>query len=138
MHNGSLDTQTAYPNWRTRIIALLTNFVTRAPKTVVICAVLLSLISAWYAAKNLTLDANTDSLISPDRPFMQKYTAYCKEFGDLEYLYVAVDAKGNPTAANHYRLGRTSHEVGQQRDDSRSPVWICRLGIERTVMHEGS
>ena len=99
MHNGSLDTQTAYPNWRTRIIALLTNFVTRAPKTVVICAVLLSLISAWYAAKNLTLDANTDSLISPDRPFMQKYTAYCKEFGDLEYLYVAVDAKGNPTAA---------------------------------------
>ena len=99
MHNGSLDTQTAYPNWRTRIIALLTNFVTRAPKTVVICAVLLSLISAWYAAKNLTLDANTDSLISPDRAFMQKYTAYCKEFGDLEYLYVAVDAKGNPAAA---------------------------------------
>ena len=99
MHNGSLDTQTAYPNWRTRIIASLTNFVTRAPKTVVICAVLLSLISAWYAAKNLTLDANTDSLISPDRAFMQKYTAYCKEFGDLEYLYVAVDAKGNPAAA---------------------------------------
>ena len=30
---------------------------------------------------------------------MQKYTAYCKEFGDLEYLYVAVDAKGNPAAA---------------------------------------
>jgi uncharacterized protein len=99
MHNGSLDTQTAYRNWRTRIIASLTNFVTRAPKTVVICAVLLSLISAWYAAKNLTLDANTDSLISPDRAFMQKYTAYCKEFGDLEYLYVAVDAKGNPAAA---------------------------------------
>ena len=99
MHNGSLDTQTPYPNWRTRIIALLTNFVTRAPKTVVICAVLLSLISAWYAAKNLTLDANTDSLISPDRAFMQKYTAYCKELGDLEYLYVAVDAKGNPAAA---------------------------------------
>lgn len=99
MHNGSVDTQTAYPNLRTRIIASLTNFVTRASKTVVICAVLLSLISAWYAAKNLTLDANTDSLISPDRAFMQKYTAYCKEFGDLEYLYVAVDAKGNPAAA---------------------------------------
>ena len=99
MHKGSVETQTAYPNWRTRIIASLTNFVTRAPKTVVICAVLLSSVSAWYASKNLTLDANTDSLISPDRAFMQKYTAYCTEFGDLEYLYVAVDAKGNPAAA---------------------------------------
>ncbi len=99
MHNGSVDSQTSNFNLRTRIIASLAKFVTSAPKSVVICAVLLSLISGWYASKNLTLDANTDSLISPDRAFMQKYSAYCQEFGDLEYLYVAVDAKGNPAAA---------------------------------------
>ncbi len=99
MHNGLTERHNEYPNWRTRIIAWLINVVTGSPKTVVICAVIVSAISAWYASKNLILDANTDSLISPDRAFMQKYAAYCKEFGDLEYLYVAVDAKGNPAAA---------------------------------------
>ncbi len=99
MDNDLLPPHEADSNFRTRMIASLAEYVTRAPKTVFFCAVLLSVLSAWYALENLKLDANTDSLISPDRAFMKTYREFCREFGDLEYLYVAVDARGNPAAA---------------------------------------
>jgi len=82
-----------------RCIERLIDLVMAAPKAVVICAVVLSALSAWYALDKLQLDANTDSLISPDRPFMVDYREFIREFGDLEYLYVAVDARGHPAAA---------------------------------------
>src|SRR6185436_19157235 len=47
---------------------------------------------------HLPLDANTDSLISRDRPWMKQYLAFLKDFGDLEYIYVVVDTKGNRDA----------------------------------------
>lgn len=60
---------------------------------------LISALLGWIAVQRLTLDANTDSLIRSDRPFMKEYQAFLAEFGDLEYLYVAVDSKGNSAAA---------------------------------------
>lgn len=85
--------------WRVSIISHIANLITRAPKRVVSVAILFSALSGWYGATHLTLDANTDSLISPDRAFMQTYRSFMREFGDLEYLYIAVDARGNPSAA---------------------------------------
>lgn len=45
--------------------------------------------AAW---RWLALDADTNSLIAADRPFMRLYRAFLAEFGDLEYLYAVVDA----------------------------------------------
>ena len=85
--------------WRNRFISRLTGSVMTYPKIVVVCAVVLSVLCGWYSLRHLQLDANTDSLISPDRAFMVGYRDFMKEFGDLEYIYVAVDSRGNSTEA---------------------------------------
>jgi predicted RND superfamily exporter protein len=64
------------------------------PRLVVAIGLVSAAIAAWLGARNLTLDADTNSLIDPDRPFMRDYRAFLGEFGDLEYLWVVVDAKG--------------------------------------------
>lgn len=77
----------------------LAALVTGWPRSIVVATIVLSALSGLYAQRNLTLDANTDSLISPDRAFMRTYREFMHEFGDLEYLYVAVDARGHPQDA---------------------------------------
>ncbi len=45
------------------------------------------------ASRSLALDADTNSLIGADRPFMRLYRTFLDEFGDLENLYVVVDSR---------------------------------------------
>lgn len=49
----------------------------------------------------MRLDANTDSLMGSDRPYVAEYSRFLREFGDLEYAWIVVDAKGNPGQAEH-------------------------------------
>ncbi len=74
-------------------------FIARRPAAIVACSLVVSAVMAWIANGWLTLDANTDSLIRSDRPFMVLYRSFLKEFGDLEYVYVAIDSKGDRIAA---------------------------------------
>ncbi|MSR69531.1 MAG: hypothetical protein EXS17_04215 [Phycisphaerales bacterium] len=85
--------------WRAKFLNQLAEFITGWPRSIVAATLVLAALSAIYAGRHLTLDANTDSLISPDRAFMRTYREFMREFGDLEYLYVAVDARGNPESA---------------------------------------
>ncbi len=50
--------------------------------------------AAW-----VRLDANTDHLISPNRPFMKRYEAFKERFGDLERIWVVVDGGDEAAAA---------------------------------------
>ncbi len=85
--------------WRAQLVRRVADLATGWPYSVIVATLAISMLSALYASRNLTLDANTDSLISIDRPFMQRYREFMREFGDLEYLYVAVDARGDPEMA---------------------------------------
>lgn len=76
----------------------LATLVLRRPWTVLVASILLALAGGVYGFLRLPLDANTDSLISRSRPWMQLYLGFLKEFGDLEYLYVVVDTKGDRPA----------------------------------------
>ena len=69
------------------------------PRSLVLVAVLLSMLGAGLAAKKLQLDADTNQLIAEDRPFMPEFLGWLAEFGDLEYLYVVVDPRGDEPAA---------------------------------------
>ena len=51
------------------------------------------------ASTRLQLNADTDSLIGLDRPFMKDYQAFLARFGDLESIWVAVDADGDDSLA---------------------------------------
>jgi uncharacterized protein len=76
----------------------LADLVERRPWTILILSALLALVAGLYGVMRLPLDADTNSLISRDRPWMQRYLAFLDEFGDLEYLYVVVDTKGDRAA----------------------------------------
>jgi len=65
------------------------------PWTVIVLSLVLGAAGAVFGWFRLPLDANTDSLIARDRPWMKGYLGFIKEFGDLEYLYVVVDTKGD-------------------------------------------
>lgn len=62
---------------------------------IVLAATLVSVLSGWYAAANLRLNANTDDLIAKDAPFAADYRAFLNEFGDLEYIYAVVVHNGD-------------------------------------------
>lgn len=62
------------------------------PIAIVVVSALLAIAGATFAWRSLALDADTNSLIGSDRPFMQLYQSFLDEFGDLERLYVVVDA----------------------------------------------
>ena len=84
---------------RIRILNGVAAFVLRAPLTTLIVSVVLAIVCGIYAATTLQLDSDTDSLIAPDRDYLQSYRRFLDEFGDLEFIYVVVDAAGNPDAA---------------------------------------
>ena len=84
---------------RDRLLANLAEFIWRRPWLVVIVAAVLAGLCAIYAATTLRLNANLDDLIAPDRPYMQDYRRFLQEFGDLEYIIIAIDAsKDRPRA----------------------------------------
>lgn len=62
--------------------------------TIIAICVIIAIVCGYYAAREMTLDANTDDLISRNRPFMKDYIRFTDEFGDLEYLYVVVANNG--------------------------------------------
>ncbi|MFM7260842.1 MAG: MMPL family transporter [bacterium] len=69
----------------------LAQWVTMWPRLTVAAAAVLAVLGAWLGMFHLALDSDTDSLIAPERPFMQEYRAWQKEFGDLEGVVIAVD-----------------------------------------------
>ena len=72
--------------------------VLRRPAWVIGVAIALAVFGGWLAGSRLVLDADTNHLIAPDRPFMAGFEAWLAEFGDLERLVVAVDAPDEPSA----------------------------------------
>ncbi len=78
---------------------VLGQWVTAWPRLTVAVAAAFAVLGAWLGMFHLALDSDTDSLIAPERPFMQEYRAWQKEFGDLEGVVIAVDPKGDARAA---------------------------------------
>jgi len=72
---------------------------TRAPGAVLSVAVVAAAVGGWLGALHVPLDADTNALIGPDRPFMQRYQAFLDEFGDLEDMIVVIDPLGTDALA---------------------------------------
>lgn len=73
------------------IASLAASWSTTRPRVTLAIALVLALVGGWLGAFHLPLDADTNSLIAVDRPFMQRYRAFLQEFGDLEEMIVVVD-----------------------------------------------
>jgi uncharacterized protein len=84
---------------RDRLLAASAHLAGRWPKSVLAVALVLAVASIWLAATRLVLNANTDDLISPERPYMQRYRRFLEEVGDTEFIYVVVAHDDAPAAA---------------------------------------
>lgn len=89
------------PALRQRLIESLTAFIVRNPIKVVVGCVLLAGVAMLWSWDRVKLDANTDSLMGNDRPYVAEYRRFLQEFGDLEYVWVVVDTKGHMGQAQH-------------------------------------
>ena len=72
---------------------------TRAPRSVLGISVIAAMVGGWLGALHVPLDADTNALIGPNRPFMQRYQAFLDEFGDLEDMIVVIDPLGTDPVA---------------------------------------
>lgn len=77
----------------------LANLVLSRPRTIVLIGIVLAVAGAVAGVSGVRLDADTDSLISPTRPFMKDYEAFKARFGDLERIWVVVDASDDKARA---------------------------------------
>ncbi|MCH2143162.1 MAG: MMPL family transporter [Phycisphaerales bacterium] len=77
----------------------LARLIIRHPWWVLVLGALMAVGGAIAGAAWVRLDADTDHLISPHRPFMQRYEAFKERFGDLERIWVVVDSGDDPAAA---------------------------------------
>ncbi|MFO0962984.1 MAG: MMPL family transporter [Phycisphaerales bacterium] len=93
---------------RHRIIDALAAWITARPIAVVVGALLMAGALAAWSWDRVKLDANTDSLMGTDRPYVAEYMRFLKEFGDLEYAWIVVDARGTDGQAH---LGQAQRAV---------------------------
>jgi len=84
---------------RERVCDAIAEAVLRGRWLVLAVAALLAAAGAALAITRLQLDADTNSLIEPSRPFMQRYRSFLEQFGDQEHIYVAIDSRGDADAA---------------------------------------
>src|SRR5438552_6477582 len=52
----------------------------------------MAIVSVVYALQSLTFATSTRSLLPPGRPYVERYTQYEREFGDLDSIAIVVEA----------------------------------------------
>ena len=70
------------------------------PKWIIAALAVATLACASVSVKYLKLDADTDSLIGEDQPFLKDWRRFIHDFGDLEYVIAVVDPRGDAPAAD--------------------------------------
>ena len=88
------------PSIPTPSLGALGRLIERRPLGLVFLATILAIAGAVLATTRLVLDADTNHLIAPDRPFMADFEAWLDEFGDLEAAYVVVDGHEDDDSAD--------------------------------------
>src|SRR5580704_9777225 len=103
----------------TRSIIWVVGFCARHSWSVIVVALALAVGSAVYTARNYTIDANIDDLMSPHLDWRQREITYHQEFPQsTQLVLVVVDA---PTAEKTDAAAQAlAHELGQRKDLFRS------------------
>lgn len=70
------------------------------PKWIIAALTVAALACAGISFQYLKLDADTDSLIGEDQPFLKDWRRFIHDFGDLEYALAVVDPRGDAPAAD--------------------------------------
>jgi uncharacterized protein len=68
------------------------------PVATVLLAILMAVVSVVYALQYLTFATSTRALLPPGKPYVERYTQYDREFGDLDSIAIVVEAPSLPEA----------------------------------------
>ena len=85
---------------RHALLDRLAGAICAAPGRVVLALLAAAALAGAWSADRVRMDANTDSLMGDDQAYVRAYKGFLREFGDLEYAWVVVDATG-PDGARH-------------------------------------
>ena len=58
----------------------------------------MAVVSVVYALQYLTFATSTRALLPPGKPYVERYTQYDREFGDLDSIAIVVEAPSLPEA----------------------------------------
>jgi hopanoid biosynthesis associated RND transporter like protein HpnN len=81
-----------------RALGLLVRVSCAFPIVTVVLASLLTAFSLWYAANHLGLATSTRALLPQGLPYVERFTEYDREFGELDDLVIVVEARSLPEA----------------------------------------
>jgi hopanoid biosynthesis associated RND transporter like protein HpnN len=108
------------------------------PVTTVLIAVVLAALSVVYALNSLTFATSTRSLLPPGRPYVERYTQYEREFGDLDSIAIVVDAPSLPEAtlyanrlvrqlrADNVPLKRIAYRIDPKQFEGRGLLYLSK------------
>lgn len=85
---------------RVRAMDWLYATIAARPKWIIAALTVAALACAGISFQYLKLDADTDSLIGEDQPFLKDWRRFIHDFGDLEYAIAVVDPRGDAPAAD--------------------------------------
>jgi hopanoid biosynthesis associated RND transporter like protein HpnN len=86
-----------------RLLRRIAHVATVRPAWTLIVAVLLAGAGVGYAFTTLTLATSQRDLLPQNRPYIQRYVEYSKEFGELDDIAIAVEAS-SLTEAKEYAI----------------------------------
>jgi hopanoid biosynthesis associated RND transporter like protein HpnN len=82
------------------------------PSLTLLIAGLLAAVSVAYAFQTLTFATSTRALLPAGKPYIERYTEYEREFGELDDLAIVVEAPSLPEAIVY--ANRLAHELKAQ------------------------
>src|SRR2546426_2776993 len=98
----------------------------------------MAIVSVVYALQSLTFATSTRSLLPPGRPYVERYTQYEREFGDLDSIAIVVDAPSLPEAtiyanrlvrqlrADNIPLKRIAYRIDPKQFEGRGLLYLSK------------
>ena len=108
------------------------------PALTVALAAALALVSVVYTLENLTFATSTRALLPPGRPYVERYTQYEREFGDLDSIAIVVEAPSLTEAtvyatrlvrklrADNVPLKRISYRIDPKQFEGRGLLYLSK------------
>ena len=98
----------------------------------------MAIVSFVYALQYLTFATSTRALLPPGRPYVERYTQYEREFGDLDSIAIVVEAPSLPEAtiyatrlvrqlrADNVPLKRIAYRIDPKQFEGRGLLYLSK------------
>jgi len=108
------------------------------PVATVLLAIVMAIVSFVYALQYLTFATSTRALLPPGRPYVERYTQYEREFGDLDSIAIVVEAPSLPEAtiyatrlvrqlrADNVPLKRIAYRIDPKQFEGRGLLYLSK------------